>query len=109
MIAGFLRISTGDLRRNYLKRVGLRATIIEHDLTKDCIFLRQIERGKKCMIYPVRPSQCRNWPFWPSNLASGKAWNQATRKCPGVNRGRLYSREEIDRIKKSRKWWSDAK
>jgi len=105
-IADFLEISRGQLRRLYLKRVGMRTTIVEHEITKDCIFLREVEGGKKkCMIYKVRPSQCRNWPFWPSNLASGKAWNEATRKCPGVNRGRHYSYQEIQRIKKRRKWW----
>ncbi|MBL7153635.1 MAG: YkgJ family cysteine cluster protein [Phycisphaerae bacterium] len=109
LIADFLEISIGELKRDYLKRVGLRTTIIEHDLSRDCIFLCEIDGGKKCSIYAVRPSQCRNWPFWPNNLAGAKAWNEATRKCPGVNRGKLYSREEIDRIKKSRKWWQGAK
>jgi len=109
LIARFLEISVGRLKRAYLKRVGLRTSIIEGERTKDCIFLRKAESGKVCMIYSVRPSQCRNWPFWPSNLASAKAWNEGTRKCPGVNRGRLYSRDEIDRIKKRRKWWDEKK
>ena len=109
MIADFLEVSVGELRHDYLKRVGLRTSIIEDDLTRDCIFLREIEGSKKCVIYSVRPSQCRNWPFWPSNLASGKAWNEATRRCPGVNRGRFYNSREIDRIKKRKKWWNDAK
>jgi len=109
LIAEFLEVSVGELRRDYLKRVGLRTSIIEHDLTRDCIFLREIDGSKKCMIYAVRPSQCRNWPFWPSNLASGKAWNRATRKCPGVNRGKFYNCREIERIKKNKKWWNDAK
>jgi len=107
LIAEFMEVSVGELKRDYLKRVGLRMSIIEHDLTRDCIFLRQIEGIKKCVIYTVRPSQCRNWPFWPSNLASGKAWNEATRKCPGVNRGRLHNYREIEEMKKSKKWWND--
>jgi Fe-S-cluster containining protein len=115
LIAEFLEMSAAELRRGYLKRVGLRTTIIEHDQTRDCIFLREahgpigIEGAKKCVIYPVRPSQCRNWPFWPGNLASAKAWNQATRKCLGVNRGKFHNYREIERIKKNRKWWSEEK
>ena len=37
----------------------------------DCVFLKEDpERGRKtCSIYPVRPLQCRTWPFWPENLA----------------------------------------
>ncbi len=110
LIAKFLEISPGELRRDYLRRVGLRTTIIEHELTKNCIFLRKIDGGKKCVIYSVRPSQCRSWPFWPSNLAGAGAWNKTAREtCPGINRGRLYSYEEIEQIKKNKKWWRNPK
>ena len=104
IIADFLKIKPEQLRQKYLKRVGLRTTIIEQPVTKDCIFLNHRLRRlhgnqKRCMIYPVRPSQCRVWPFWPSNLSSPNAWNKASQKCPGINRGRLYSFEEIEKIK----------
>lgn len=108
IIADFLKISIGQLRERYLKRVGLRITIIEQQITKDCIFLKSNGGHKKCMIYSVRPSQCRNWPFWPNNLTSPDAWNKAAQKCPGINRGRLYSYEEIQEIKRNKKWWQDA-
>ncbi len=61
------------------------------------------------MIYSVRPNQCRTWPFWPSNLKNPGDWNKAAQKCPGINRGKLYSFEEIERIKKAKKWWQDTK
>ena len=109
LITDFLKISAGQLRREYLKRIGLRTTIIEQPVTKDCVFLQRIDGQKKCMIYPVRPSQCRAWPFWPDNLADADAWNKATQKCGGINRGRLHSFEEIEKIKKSKKWWHNVK
>lgn len=109
IIAGFLKMSVEQFRRKYLRRVGLRTTIIEHQTTKDCIFLKAGAGGKQCMIYSVRPSQCRNWPFWPGNLASPGEWNKAAQKCPGINRGRLYTFEEIEEIKRARKWWQDTK
>ena len=107
IIADYLKLTAGQLRRKYLKRVGLRTTIIEHKTTKDCIFLQAGADGKKCMIYPVRPSQCRSWPFWPNNLASPSDWNKAAKKCPGINRGRLYGFEEIEGIKRIKKWWQE--
>lgn len=107
IIADFLKISVGQLREKYLKRIGLRTTIIEHCGTKDCIFLQEISSQKRCIIYPVRPSQCRIWPFWPSNLTGPNAWNKATQKCPGINRGRLYSFGKIGKIKKNKKWWQN--
>ena len=106
-IADALDVTIGQLREKYLKRYGLRTSIIEHPVTKDCIFLKKIHGQKKCVIYDVRPNQCRTWPFWGSNLASADAWNKAAQKCPGINRGRLISYEEIERTKKKKKWWKD--
>jgi Fe-S-cluster containining protein len=109
LIADFLKIEPEQLRQKYLRRAGLRMTIIEQPNTKDCAFLQRINDQKRCMIYPVRPSQCRAWPFWPDNLANTDVWNKATQKCGGINRGRLYSFEEIEKIKKSKKWWQNMK
>jgi uncharacterized protein len=105
LIADFLGISANDLREKYLKRIGLRKTIIEQNTTKDCIFLRNIDGQKQCVIYPVRPSQCRSWPFWKDNIACPDNWNRTAQKCPGINRGRLYEQQEIQRIKGNKKWW----
>jgi len=105
IIADFLKMEVAQFRQKYLKRVGLRTTIIEHQTTKDCIFLH----SGQCAIYSVRPCQCRTWPFWSSNLANPGAWNKAAQNCPGINRGRLYSFEEIEEIKRLRKWWQDPK
>jgi len=108
IIADFLKMTPGELRRKFLKRVGLRTTIIEHPNTKDCVFLQGTGSQKICTIYPVRPRQCRSWPFWPGNLASPDSWNKVAQKCPGINRGRHYSYEEIEKIKGEKKWWQDT-
>jgi hypothetical protein len=109
LIAKHLCITPGELRCKYLRRVGLRTTIIEDDLTRDCIFLRTIDGVKRCAIYPVRPGQCRSWPFWPENLVSPDEWNRAAIRCPGVNFGRHYNCEEIERIRKNCRWWENPK
>ena len=108
-IAEHLKITPGELRRRYLRRVGLRTTIVEHRTTKDCIFLRQVEGKRRCVIYPVRPNQCRTWPFWPENLSDPQAWNDVARRCPGINDGRHYSCEEIENIRKGARWWEHPK
>ena len=100
-----LKMTPGQLRQKYLRRVGLRTTIIEHETTKDCIFLRTIGGRKQCVIYPVRPSQCRTWPFWPDNLSGPNAWNNTAIRCPGINRGRHYSAKQIEQIKRNKQWW----
>jgi hypothetical protein len=106
-IAQHLNMTLDELRQRYLRRVGLRTSIIEHNVTKDCIFLRTVGGRKQCAIYPVRPSQCRTWPFWGENLSSPNAWNTAALRCPGFNRGRYYSAKEIERIKANKRWWEN--
>jgi len=101
-IADFLKVEPKQLRQTYLRRVGLRTTIIEQPATKDCIFLRRIDGQKRCMIYPVRPNQCRDWPFWPENLVDADSWNRAVQKCGGINRGKCYSFKEIEKTKKTK-------
>ena len=59
----------------------------------DCCMLA----GGKCRIYVARPLQCRTWPFWPSNVSSPRAWQDARRRCPGIGRGRTWPEDEITR------------
>jgi Fe-S-cluster containining protein len=106
-IADYLEIPVRELREKYLKRIGMRHSIVENKATRNCIFLERIGDEKKCRIYPVRPNQCRTWPFWSSNLAGSNSWNEAARRCEGINRGRLYSFEQIEKIRTSKKWWEN--
>jgi Fe-S-cluster containining protein len=51
-----------------------------------------------CTIYPVRPHQCRTYPFWFENLRSIKKWKRMSETCPGIGCGTLYSKEKILKI-----------
>ncbi len=57
----------------------------------DCI----LYKDGRCTIYPVRPTQCRTYPFWPENVRSEAAWQRTAKACPGIGKGKLYSRDEI--------------
>ena len=48
-------------------------------------------------VYPVRPLQCRTYPFWPEVLASRQAWQREARRCEGINRGRAVPAGRIRR------------
>lgn len=56
----------------------------------DCIFF-----DERCTVYPVRPSQCRTYPFWFQNMRSQDAWKRTAEQCPGIGQGRLYSEKEM--------------
>lgn len=48
-----------------------------------------------CRIYPVRPQQCRTFPFWIDNLRSESQWEAVCHACRGIGNGRLYTKREI--------------
>jgi len=106
-LAAFLGLTTDELRRKYLASVGPRTTIVEHQRTKDCIFLTDTPEGRGCAVYRVRPNQCRTWPFWSANLQTADDWNMAGIRCPGINRGRFYSFDETETIRRQTQWWQD--
>lgn len=81
-----------EFERKFTRRVGNRISLVEYS-DGDCIFLDPKTRG--CSLYSARPTQCRTWPFWNSNLELPRDWAHAARSCPGCNKGRLYSLEEI--------------
>ena len=104
LIAKFLKISEIDLRARHTRRVGLRISLSEQP-NGDCTFLADGQDGRGCKIYPVRPLQCRTWPFWNLNLRSQNTWNQAGTKCCGMNKGELHSFEEVEAERTRKKWW----
>lgn len=93
-IARFLELPLEEFSKRYLRRVGSRVSLIERP-NGDCVFY-----SKGCTVYPVRPIQCRTFPFWPENLRRKADWEEAASECPGMGKGRLYSTEEIARIRK---------
>ncbi len=99
-IAEYLGITEAQFRQRYAHRKFGRWSLDEVKVKReqyDCVFLQRDEAGKAlCSIYPVRPTQCRTWPFWRSNLASPDAWREAARTCPGMQQGgNFYPVEKI--------------
>ena len=103
LMAKHLTMSVDDFRKQYCRQIGRRISLIEQPKTLDCIFLT----GGNCPVYQVRPNQCRTWPFWTSNMAHPDYWNMAAMDCPGINRGRHYTFEEIEKLRTQKQWWSD--
>jgi len=66
--------------------------LYENPITGACVFLND-QNG--CRIYEDRPLQCKTWPWWIENLRSPKAWQKIKRICPGIGKGKVYSRDEL--------------
>ncbi len=98
-IAEYLNLTPEAFKKQCLRRVGIRHSLLENELDKDCIFLTRTETGKGCRIYPVRPRQCRTWPFWSVNLQSEKTWQFAGQVCPGIDLDQYYDFQTIEQIR----------
>jgi len=53
----------------------------------------------KCSVYPVRPIQCRTYPFWPEILSSEQYWNDEVTRCEGINQGEVIDVDYIEQQK----------
>ena len=91
-IAEFLHIPESNFIEKYLYPFRDSYSIKEYSDGR-CFFY---EDG--CLIYPVRPNQCKTFPFWFSNLRSEENWQRVSDECSGIGCGRLYSKEEIVEI-----------
>lgn len=81
-IANYSGIDADTLIQDYLIKIGRRFSIKEAKQGKEypCIFFDM--NSKKCLIYPVRPSQCKTFPFWEEFMGDDEAL--LPQDCPGI-------------------------
>jgi len=118
-LADHLRLAVPQVQQQYCRKlsggVSLKEKARNASGEYDCIFLKTEEqapakdggvayRQRQCSIYQVRPLQCRTWPFWEGLLSSEDMWNEAAGRCPGINRGRRYSYDEIIALRDAKDW-----
>lgn len=105
---GFVFLTLED-RRRFAKHLGITTAAFtkqycdlrdgvwhlkEDPKNPDCLFLK----NKRCSVYEARPTQCRTWPFWPE-VMTAKVWKtEVAAFCPGVDKGRVWPKEEIEKI-----------
>lgn len=86
-MAQYLGLDITDFYQRYVQKALGRFTLgeVRNGRNYDCVFLKETDEGKRvCSVYPVRPTQCRTWPFWPSNTKSRRAWEASAKTCPGM-------------------------
>jgi hypothetical protein len=101
-MAAHLGMDESRFYERFARKLSRRWSLREYQTKEhgfNCIFLdRESQPGKAlCSIYPVRPTQCRTWPFWPENISSPEAWGEVKRRtpCPGMGRGKLIPIDQI--------------
>lgn len=88
-IAEMLGLDDREFSRKYVRKVNGKLSLIEKP-NGECVFY-----DKGCTIYPVRPAQCRTFPFWPEIVERPSTWEKAAQECPGMNHGPDHTEEEI--------------
>lgn len=91
-LAGHVGLSVDDFERKYVRRIGIRKSLVEFP-NGDCVFFDG--QARRCTVYHLRPRQCRTWPFWQSNVRTEEDWEETCRVCPGSGTGPVYPVEEI--------------
>ena len=67
-----------------------------------CQFL---DDAGRCTVYPVRPVQCRTWPFWDINLER-RVWEEEVNAvCPGSRDGTIHDADRVDAIARATEDW----
>jgi Fe-S-cluster containining protein len=96
---GFVYLTPTDLSR-IAAHLGMTDAEFETKYvyrTRNLLRLRKPRRSQcsflmktGCAIHPVKPAQCRLYPFWPELVAYRDIWDyEGYRKCPGIGKGPL--------------------
>jgi Fe-S-cluster containining protein len=88
-------MADGDFITAYCRWIeapgGVSQLSLREKSNYDCIFWKD-----GCTVYDARPKQCRTFPFWPSVLGSPDAWESTAASCPGMGKGALHTKEQIE-------------
>lgn len=95
------QLSAREFLQRYCRKVPMGSisyiSLLEKE-NHDCVFL--VEHG--CGVYDARPVQCATYPFWNTILENLASWEREADWCPGIGRGELHDKAEIDRMVRMR-------
>jgi len=82
-ISEFLNEKIDVFYENYINKVKYKYSLkeIEYNDGFKCVFFDENKRS--CSIYPIRPVQCRTFPFWEHFKTNIK---EVEDECPGISR-----------------------
>ncbi|MCB9650621.1 MAG: YkgJ family cysteine cluster protein [Deltaproteobacteria bacterium] len=99
-IAEYLGISEARFTRAYdlSWMPGSKLWALEAADGQGCPLLTE---DRLCSVQPVKPAQCRTFPFWPELLDDAARWERTKAYCPGLDApdGRLYAEAEIRQLR----------
>ena len=82
--AAYVKLPVAEFEAKYVVRTK-NTLRLRKPQGAQCHFLR--DTG--CSIHPVKPVQCRLFPFWPELVENRVDWDEAGKNCPGIGAGSL--------------------
>jgi Fe-S-cluster containining protein len=70
-----------EFTQQYTRYIDGQYALLDREGSYDCIFLKE----KRCSVYEARPTQCRTFPWWIHHLREPSDWEEASRRCEGIN------------------------
>ena len=94
----FFKLSIKDFVEKYCREAdyyeGKTVIALAEQKNYDCILWKN-----GCTAYEARPVQCSSYPFWTWMVQDKKTWDEMAEGCPGINQGKIWSKEFIDETK----------
>ena len=95
----FFNMTSESFVSKYCRQItyyyGAIVLALKEQKNHDCILWQN-----GCTAYKARPLQCSTYPFWTWMIEDKSLWDECASECKGMNRGRLWSREEIEELSK---------
>jgi len=91
------RFTEESLRMDYLSTFQ-GYTVLRSRPDHTCILWDKEING--CMAYDCRPIQCQTYPFWNTVFKDEDRFKAEQQDCPGIGKGKHFSADEIDELRK---------
>jgi uncharacterized protein len=83
-IAEYLSIPLKEFKKKFTRYKLFHGTLMKQE-EDGCPFLARC----LCVIYPARPAQCSEFPFWKHVLNDVGEWEYLKTFCPGVRNAKI--------------------
>jgi len=80
-LAEHFHLTVEKFAQKHTRLVDGTYALLDRPLSHDCIFLQD----NKCSAYEARPTQCRTFPWWIQHLREPSDWEEAAKRCEGIN------------------------
>ncbi len=80
-LSAHFNLTEAQFTQKYTRFVDGQYALLDKPGSDDCLFLKD----NKCSVYEARPSQCRTYPWWIGNLRDSADWEEAAKRCEGIN------------------------